>query len=58
MTTDHEQTNDSTTSAVDSRTAIRQLVLQALAPVIAKALGYHDKAAARLVTEVGGTWSR
>ncbi len=58
MTTDHEQTNDSTTPAVDSRTAIRQLVLQALAPVIAKALGYHDKAATRLVTEVGGTWSR
>ncbi|MGW7433332.1 hypothetical protein ACWGIN_27805 [Streptomyces sp. NPDC054861] len=38
--------------------AIRQLVLQAPAPVIAKALGYHDKTAARLVTEAGGTWSR
>ncbi|MFI8913141.1 hypothetical protein ACIGW4_16240 [Streptomyces sp. NPDC053513] len=38
--------------------AIRQLVLQAPAPVIAKALGYHDKAATRLVTEAGGTWSR
>lgn len=37
---------------------IRQLVLQAPAPVIAKALGYHDKTAARLVTEAGGTWSR
>ncbi|MFD3947925.1 hypothetical protein [Streptomyces sp. NPDC058579] len=36
--------------------AIRQLVLQA--PVIAKALGYHDKTATRLVTEAGGTWSR
>lgn len=29
--------------------AIRQLVLQAPAPVIAKALGYHDKTATRLV---------
>ncbi|MEV8457599.1 hypothetical protein AB0467_33870 [Streptomyces sp. NPDC052095] len=38
--------------------AIRQLVLQAPAPVIAKALGYHDKTATRLVTETGGTWSR
>lgn len=38
--------------------AIRQLVIQATAPVIAKALGYHDKRAARLVTEAGGTWSR
>ncbi|MEU1630446.1 hypothetical protein ABZ746_35175 [Streptomyces sp. NPDC020096] len=38
--------------------AILQLVLQAPAPVIAKALGYHDKTATRLVTEAGGTWSR
>ncbi|WP_329374814.1 hypothetical protein [Streptomyces sp. NBC_01483] len=38
--------------------AIRQLVLQAPAPVIAKALGYHDKTATRLVTEAGGAWSR
>ncbi|MFE7233472.1 hypothetical protein ACWCRF_35840 [Streptomyces sp. NPDC002405] len=39
--------------------AIRQLVLQASAPVIAKALGYHDdETATRLVTEAGGTWSR
>ncbi|MET9595644.1 hypothetical protein ABZY45_32670 [Streptomyces sp. NPDC006516] len=37
---------------------IRQLVLQAPAPVIARALGYHDKTATRLVTEAGGTWSR
>ncbi|TXC97360.1 hypothetical protein FS847_12480 [Streptomyces sp. ISID311] len=28
------------------------------APVIAKALGYHDKTTTRLVTEAGGTWSR
>lgn len=38
--------------------AIRHLVLQAPAPVIAKALIYHDKTATRLVTEAGGTWSR
>ncbi|WP_329453722.1 hypothetical protein OG894_45280 (plasmid) [Streptomyces sp. NBC_01724] len=37
---------------------IRQLVLQAPAPVAAKALGYHDKTTTRLVTEAGGTWSR
>lgn len=28
------------------------------APVVARALGYHDKTTARLVTETGGTWSR
>ncbi|MFC8424156.1 hypothetical protein ACFUN7_25315 [Streptomyces sp. NPDC057236] len=38
--------------------AIRQLLLQAPAPVIAKALGYHDKTTTRLVTEAGGTWNR
>ena len=38
--------------------AIRQLVLQAPAPVVAQALGYHDKTTSRLVTEAGGTWSR
>ncbi|MGI5380539.1 hypothetical protein ACQEV2_41270 [Streptomyces sp. CA-251387] len=38
--------------------AIRQLVLQAPAPVTAKALGYHDKTTTRLGTEAGGTWSR
>lgn len=27
-------------------------------PVVAKALGYHDKTATRLVTEAGGTWAR
>jgi len=36
----------------------RALVLQAPAPVVAQALGYHDKTASRLVTEAGGTWSR
>ena len=38
--------------------AIRQLVLQAPAPVVAQALGYQDKTTSRLVTEAGGTWSR
>lgn len=38
--------------------AIRQLVLQAPAPVIAKALDHHDKTTTRLVTEAGGSWSR
>lgn len=38
--------------------AIRHLVLQAPAPVVARALGYHDKTTVHLVTEAGGTWSR
>ena len=37
---------------------IRPRVLQAPAPVVAQALGYHDKTTSRLVTEAGGTWSR
>ncbi|MFE4415585.1 hypothetical protein [Streptomyces sp. NPDC056821] len=36
--------------------AIRQLVLQAPAPVIAQALGYHDKSATRIATEAGAPW--
>ncbi|MFF3138586.1 hypothetical protein [Streptomyces mirabilis] len=38
--------------------AIPQPVLQAPAPVIAKALGYRDKTVTRLATESGGTGSR
>jgi hypothetical protein len=38
--------------------AIRQLVLQAPAPVVARMLGYHDVTATRLVSEAGGTWGR
>ncbi|MER8027348.1 hypothetical protein, partial [Glutamicibacter protophormiae] len=38
--------------------AIRQLVLQAPPPVIAQALGYHDKSATRIATEAGSPWSR
>jgi hypothetical protein len=37
--------------------ALRQLVLQAPAPVIAKALGYHDKTTTVALAEAGGTWN-
>ncbi|MCX4583180.1 hypothetical protein [Streptomyces sp. NBC_01481] len=36
--------------------AIRHLVLQAPAPVIARVLGYHDETTAQLAAEAGGTW--
>ena len=36
--------------------ALRQLVLQAPAPVIADALGYHNKHVAKVWTEAGGNW--
>jgi site-specific recombinase XerD len=36
--------------------AIRQLVLQAPAPVVARMLGYDDDTTARLAEEAGGTW--
>ncbi|MEU1171055.1 hypothetical protein [Streptomyces microflavus] len=38
--------------------AIRQQLLEMPAPVVADALGYHDKTTTRLLTETGGTWSR
>ncbi len=38
--------------------AFRQLVLQAPAPVIARALSYSPGTAAGHVTAAGGTWSR
>jgi hypothetical protein len=38
--------------------AIRQQLLELPAPVVADALGYHDKTATRLLNETGGTWSR
>jgi hypothetical protein len=38
--------------------ALRQLVLQTPAPVIASMLSYHDTHTAWLVAEAGGTWSR
>ncbi len=36
--------------------ALRQLVLQAPAPVIADALGYHDKHVAKVWTDAGDNW--
>ena len=36
--------------------AIRYLVLQAPAPVVARMLGYHDDTTAQLAAESGGTW--
>jgi hypothetical protein len=38
--------------------ALRQLVLQAPAPVIAQALGFHTKTTTRVVAQAGGTWNR
>lgn len=44
---------------VDARvSALRQLVLQAPAPVIADALGYHQTTTARQIAHAGATWSR
>jgi hypothetical protein len=37
-------------------TAIRQLVLQAPAPVIAGMLGYHPNTAERMAAESGANW--
>jgi hypothetical protein len=36
--------------------ALRQLVLQAPAPVIADTLGYHTTHVAKVWTEAGGNW--
>ncbi|WP_201776584.1 site-specific integrase [Allosalinactinospora lopnorensis] len=38
--------------------ALRQLVLQAPAPVIARALGFHDKTTTRIAASEGGAWNR
>ncbi|MEU9131846.1 hypothetical protein AB0D08_27700 [Kitasatospora sp. NPDC048540] len=38
--------------------AVRQQLLELPAPVVADALGYHDKTTSRLLRENGGTWSR
>ncbi|MFJ4965612.1 hypothetical protein ACIP6P_24725 [Streptomyces sp. NPDC088729] len=38
--------------------AIHQQRLEMPAPVVADALGYHDKTTTRLLKETGGTWSR
>ncbi|RNL72540.1 hypothetical protein [Streptomyces sp. I6] len=36
--------------------AIRRLVLRASAPVIARALGCHDKSTTRIAAEAGAPW--
>ncbi|NHD17742.1 MULTISPECIES: phage integrase family protein [unclassified Actinopolyspora] len=38
--------------------ALRHLVLQAPAPVVATMLGFHDKHTIRALTEAGGNWNR
>lgn len=38
--------------------AIRQQLLEMPAPVVADALGYHNKTTTRLLNETGGPWSR
>lgn len=38
--------------------AIRQRLLELPAPVVADALGYHDKTTTRLRNETGGVWSQ
>jgi hypothetical protein len=38
--------------------ALRHLVLQAPAPVIARSLGFHDKTTTRIAADAGGPWSR
>jgi hypothetical protein len=38
--------------------ALRQLVLQAPAPVVAQALGYHHNTARKHATQAGGPWAR
>jgi hypothetical protein len=38
--------------------ALRQLVLQTPAPVIAKSLGYHHITTTRVAANAGGTWNR
>ncbi len=38
--------------------ALRQLVLQAPAPVIARSLGFHHQTTTRVAAEAGGTWNR
>ena len=44
--------------AASRAATLRQLVLQAPAPVIAQALGFHDKTTTRIAAQAGGTWNR
>ncbi len=44
---------------VHGRTAaLRQLVLQAPAPVVASMLGYHDETTTKVAADVGSPWAR
>ncbi|WP_457462375.1 hypothetical protein [Streptomyces sp. TE5632] len=45
-------------SAAARGAAIGQQLLELPAPVVADALGYHDRTTTRLRNETGGTWSR
>lgn len=45
-------------AAAGRTAALRQLVLQVPAPVVAQRLGYHQITTHRAVIEAGGTWSR
>ncbi|MEU9791176.1 hypothetical protein AB0E27_11195 [Streptomyces sparsogenes] len=47
-----------TPSAAACCAATRQQLLALPAPVVADALGYHDRTTGRLLRETGGTWSR
>jgi hypothetical protein len=38
--------------------ALRQLVIEVPAPVVADALGFHQNTTARHVAIAGGTWNR
>jgi hypothetical protein len=43
-------------AAATRTVALRQLVSQAPAPVVADALGYHNKHVTRVLADAGGTW--
>jgi hypothetical protein len=45
-------------TVADRASAIRQHVLEMPAPVVAKALGYHQVTTAKLAAQAGGPWSR
>ncbi|GAA4616069.1 hypothetical protein GCM10023195_71230 [Actinoallomurus liliacearum] len=52
-----QQLRDHGFPAQAARTAaLRQLALQAPAPVIAQPLGFHDQTTARIAAEAGRTW--
>jgi hypothetical protein len=45
-------------TATARSSALRHLVLQAPAPVIARSLGFHDQTTSRISTEAGKTWNQ